>query len=287
MEIKIAKHSGFCFGVIRALEKIEELKNSTNLPIYTFGPIIHNPQVVEKLKSEGVYSVEKLEEIDEKGYLVIRSHGVDKDVVKKAEMLDFKIVDATCPYVKRVQEIALRLVEDGYKVLVVGDENHPEVQGILQFTEARAEIFKIGMEIGNNSKIGIVVQTTQSIDNLILAISSLISYCSELRLFNTICNATTLRQTSARQLAREVDVMIIIGGKNSANTTRLTSISKEICQNVYHIETEEELKTEWFKDVKKVGITAGASTPDWIIQKVYKKISEIGEVFDEKSTFSN
>lgn len=287
MEIKIANHSGFCFGVMRALEKIEELKKKADLPIYTFGPIIHNPQVVDKLKSEGVFPIENLEDIKEKGYLVIRSHGVDKNIIKKAENMNFNIVDATCPYVKRVQEIALKLVDEGYKVIVVGDENHPEVQGILQFTEAKAEIFKPGMDLGNNSKIGVVVQTTQSVENLLKATTYLIPFSSEIRIYNTICNATTLRQTSAKQLAKEVEVMIIIGGKNSANTSRLASISKEICPKVYHIETDEELKPEWFKDVKKVGITAGASTPDWIIQKVYNKISKIGEVFNEKSSISN
>lgn len=287
MEITIAKHSGFCFGVMRALEKIEELKKIKNLPIYTFGPIIHNPQVVEKLKSEGIIPIDNLEDVKEKSYLVIRSHGVDKEVIIKAEKMGFIIVDATCPYVKRVQEIALKLVEENYNVIVVGDENHPEVQGILQFTGARAEIYKEGMVIESNSKVGVVVQTTQSIDNLTSAILYIIPFCSELRVFNTICNATTLRQTTARQLAKEVDVMIIIGGKNSANTTRLASISKAICPKVYHIETEKEIKSEWFKDVKKVGITAGASTPDWIIQKVYEKINEIGEVFNEKSRFSN
>uniref|UniRef100_A0A7C4U712 4-hydroxy-3-methylbut-2-enyl diphosphate reductase n=1 Tax=candidate division WOR-3 bacterium TaxID=2052148 RepID=A0A7C4U712_UNCW3 len=287
MEIKIANNAGFCFGVMRALEKIEELKKNLRFPIYTFGPIIHNPQVVEKLRSEGVIPVEELQNIKEKGYLVIRSHGVDKEVIKKAERLHFKVVDATCPYVKRVQEIALRLVREGYKVIVLGDENHPEVQGILQFTEGKAEIFKEGMELGTIGKIGIVAQTTQSMDNLLKAVTYLLPLSAELRVFNTICNATTLRQTSARQLAKEVDVMIVVGGKNSANTTRLALISKELCPNVYHIETEDEIKPEWFTGVKKVGITAGASTPDWIIQNVYKKIKEIGEVIDEKREFSN
>ncbi len=278
MEVIIAEKAGFCFGVMRALDIISKVRKSTNLPIYTLGPIIHNPQVVEKLKKDGIIPIESLDDVEGKGYLVIRSHGVPPEVIEEAERRGFKLIDATCPYVKRVQEYAKMLVNEGYRVVIVGEENHPEVKGILGHTGGRAEIYSGDMDVKPREKIGVVAQTTQSFTNLKEAIDNLIERAGELRVFNTICSATHERQEAAKELAQKVDVMIVIGGKNSANTTRLARISRSICSRTYHIETAEEIQPEWFEAANKVGITAGASTPDWIIDAVYQKIIGLQEV---------
>ena len=278
MEVILAEKAGFCFGVMRALDIISKVRRSTNLPIYTLGPIIHNPQVVEKLKKDGIIPIENLDDVEGKGYLVIRSHGVSPEVIEEAERRGFKLIDATCPYVKRVQEYAKMLVNEGYRVVIVGEENHPEVKGILGHTGDRAEIYSCEMDVKQREKIGVVAQTTQSFTNLKEAIDHLLERAGELRVFNTICSATHERQEAAKELAQKVDVMIVIGGKNSANTTRLARISRTICPRTYHIETAEEIQPEWFEAANRVGITAGASTPDWIIDAVYQKIIGLQEV---------
>lgn len=277
MKIKVAKHAGYCYGVERALKLTNEASKSSVKPIYTLGPIIHNPQVVEALKEQGVYPVKSLNEVG-KGTVIISSHGAGPEVAKKARSKKIRVVDATCPFVKKAQASAAQLIKDGYSLVIVGERNHPEVVGILAHAHNKALVVeKISdlKALTQAGRVGVVVQTTQSVDNLVKAVSALIPKVSELKVFNTICGATTKRQEAARQLAKKVDVMVVVGGKISANTTRLAQICRASDTLTYHIETAKELRPKWFKKTAVVGVTAGASTPDWILDQVVSKLSTI------------
>lgn len=271
MKIRIAKNSGFCFGVKRAIklamDKSEEYNN-----LSTLGPIIHNPQMVEKLKNHGVKSIESLDESSGEP-IIIRSHGITSQAFKQLEKMNIEIIDATCPYVKNAQENGAKLSKEGYTVFIVGSSQHPEVKAISSYIEGESYIVQSPEDIPDKifPKIGIVCQTTQQFSKLEEITRKLIYQSKEIRIINTICNATTLRQESTRNLAKSCDIMIVIGGKNSSNTKMLAVISKEFIPT-YHIETENEIKKEWFKNVENIGLTAGASTPDWIITNVYNKI---------------
>jgi len=279
VEIIVAEHAGFCFGVKRAVKIAEEEAKESDGKVYTLGPIIHNPQEVERLKSMGVEPAEK--EPSEKATVIIRSHGIPPQKEEELKSKGLKVVDATCPYVKAVHEAVCRLVEEGYFVVIVGEKNHPEVIGTLGYLEkckGKGTVVEEKEDINEAlkyDKVGIVAQTTQNEEFFKEVVGEIALWVKELKVINTICNATSLRQESVRKLAPQVDLMIIIGGKNSGNTRRLYYISKELNPNTFHIETEEELRKEWFKGVKKVGISAGASTPDWIIKRVKSKIKEL------------
>jgi 4-hydroxy-3-methylbut-2-enyl diphosphate reductase len=271
MKIRIAKNSGFCFGVKRAIKlAMDESKKYPKLS--TLGPIIHNPQMVAKLESQGVKSIESLEEFSGDP-IIIRSHGITSTTYNKLNEMKIKIIDATCPYVKNAQESGSKLSKKGYTVFIVGSSDHPEVKAISSYIEGESYIVQRPEEIPDKlfPKIGVVCQTTQQFSKLEKIIQKLIYQSKEIRIINTICNATTLRQESTRNLAKECDIMVVIGGKNSSNTKMLAVISSEIIPT-YHIETENEIKKEWFKNVENIGLTAGASTPDWIITNVYNKI---------------
>lgn len=276
MKIIAAESMGFCFGVKRAIKLARDISGKTDEKVYTFGPIIHNPQVVQELKEEGIIPVNNLEEIDI-GYIVIRSHGIDPSVLNEIKEKGLKIVDATCPLVKKAQERARELVKEGYDVIILGEKDHPEVKGLMGYTGGKARVVEGSSDFGveNESRVGIVAQTTQSMDSFKNIVDRLIPEVSELKVFNTICGVTEERQEEVRKLAEIGDLVIVIGGKRSANTSRLAAISKEKGCETYHIETEQEIKKEWFKKKKIVGVTAGASTPDWIIKKVLKKLREM------------
>ena len=271
MEVILAEHLGFCYGVKRAIE-IARQNASTDGTSSTLGPIIHNPQMVERLKNEGVGTVSSLDEMED-GLVIIRSHGVGPKVYEKAESRGLELVDATCPHVKKAQLSAKLLSEEGYTVVIVGEKNHPEVKSIFEWTEQNAYIIETEAEVDalpSIGKLGIVSQTTFSGEKFRSIVSCLLEKSREIKILRTICTATDLRQASALELAKKVDVMIVVGGKNSANTTRLAQLCAKECQT-YHIETAAELQDEWFDKIKKIGITAGASTPDWIIKEVYQK----------------
>ena len=270
MEVILAEHLGFCYGVKRAIE-IARQNASSDGSSSTLGPIIHNPQMVERLKNEGVGTVGSLEEMDD-GLIIIRSHGVGPKVYEEAESRGLELVDATCPHVKKAQLSAKLLSEEGYTVVIVGEKNHPEVKSIFEWTAQDAYIIETEAEanaLPRIGKLGIVSQTTFSGDRFRSIVSCLLEKSREIKILRTICTATDLRQAAALDLAEKVDVMLVIGGKNSANTTRLAQLCATKCKT-YHIETVEELQDDWIKDVNKIGITAGASTPDWIIKEVYK-----------------
>ena len=271
MEVVLADYLGFCYGVKRAI-KIARENASAGGNSCTLGPIIHNPQMVERLKREGVGTVDSLEEMPG-GTVIIRSHGVGPEVYAQAKQRGLEVVDATCPHVKKAQLSAKELVDDGYSVVIIGEKRHPEVRSIFEWSDHKAEIIETEEEaeaFPPCAKLGIVCQTTFSGAKFRQIAMQLLEKSRDVRILRTICTATDQRQTAAIDLAEQVDMMLVIGGKNSANTTRLAQLCAEHCLT-YHIETAAELRDEWFDKIKKIGITAGASTPDWIIKEVYKK----------------
>jgi len=277
MKIILADSAGFCFGVKRATQLAFEAAED-NCPICSLGPIIHSPQVVEKLEAKGVKVVEKVEDIEE-GTVIIRSHGITAGELADIHARNLKPVDATCPFVKKAQDYATLLCSEGYKVVLVGERDHPEVQGIISYTrDSKVAVVADAEEaqrLPNATKIGIVAQTTQSFENLRQVTEVCLDKSKEVRVFNTICDATSVRQEEARRIARQAELMLVVGGFNSANTTRLAQICRELQSRTYHVETAEQIATEWFDGVETVGITAGASTPRWIIDEVVERVGTL------------
>lgn len=278
MKIILAKEAGFCFGVKRATEMT--LKTAKSTTLCTLGPLIHNPEFTNYLGSRGILIVKNVDNIKSDS-VVIRSHGVTKNIEVKIRKKGKKIIDATCPFVKRVQKLAEEFDQKGYKVLVLGEKDHSEIVGIRSYAPKSIVIknLKDVPKFSKNEKIAFISQTTQDSKLFDDIAKSLKSKFNNLKAVKTICNATESRQKAARQLAKEVDIMIVIGGKNSSNTTRL----KEICEKItttYHIESEKEFKKEWFNSAETVGITAGASTPDFSINAVLSKLNN----YEKKNT---
>lgn len=280
MNIKMAKHAGACYGVEMAFDAVieasDQAKEKSN--VHTLGQIIHNAQAVEWLQRDyGVSAIENLDEIQE-GTVLIRSHGAPPETFKKANEKGLDIVDATCPFVIRSQEHALGLMKEGYFVIVLGEKKHPEVIGILGQVGDRGIALETLEDLENAgipNKVGVVLQSTQKIEKFNDIILELYKRCFEIRIKKTICNVVARHQKSATELSQEVDVMIVIGGKNSANTKELAMISEEQGAKTYHIETANEIKDEWFKQCKEVGITAGTSTPSFIIESILSKLKQI------------
>ena len=271
MSVRVAKSAGFCFGVSRAVELVEQAA-AAGKQVVTLGPIIHNPQMVARLAEEGIGKIETLDEIAE-GTVIVRSHGVGPHVYEQIEAKGLNLVDATCPHVRKAQNAARQLSDDGCQVVIVGDKNHPEVRSILEWAGEGAVAVDTEEEaagLPRYGRLGIVSQTTFSGARFKKIVSVLLDKSSDVRIIRTICTATDLRQSAAVKLAGEVELMIVVGGKNSANTTKLAQLCSEKCKT-YHIETAAEVCDEWFATIKKIGITAGASTPDWIIKEVYEK----------------
>ena len=275
VKITIAKSAGFCFGVKRAIDLAQEIA-SKNKNVYTFGPLIHNPQEVQRLEKENIKVIEDYSKIEE-GILVLRTHGIPLDIYENlSKKENIKIVDAACPFVKKAQDIIKELSKDSEQIVIVGEKKHPEVVALVSYGKGKCLVVEDKKDVENVKKtdiIYIVSQTTQSpkkFDEIVQEISKI----SQVEVFNTICRATFDRQSAAEKLAKEVDVMIVIGGKNSGNTTRLYQICSNITKT-YHIENVDELDKSWFDNIKEVGITAGASTPDWIIENIKGRIKEI------------
>lgn len=245
--------------------------------IYTLGPLIHNSQAVEFLRDIGIKVKHRIENIP-KGTVIFRSHGVSFRDLKKAREKKLRIIDATCPIVKKAQFFAKFLHRQGYTLLIVGDAHHPEVEGIRSYLGKGIEVVenvRMVQRLGPWEKLGIIAQTTQSFNLFREVAAACLERTKEMRVFNTICNATTIRQKEAVEIAKKVDCMIVIGGFHSGNTQRLVEICREIQPCTYHIETIRELNPRWLKRSKKVGITAGASTPFWIIKGIEEKIRRL------------
>jgi len=265
---------------------------NSDIPVYTYGPIIHNPQVVNELKRKGVIPITTLSEDTKPGKLIIRSHGAPPSVFSEAKRLGFKIIDATCPFVKKAQQYAKILRDKGYEVIIVGEANHPEVISIAEYADVnlsglpnRQAGDRQGAKVINpedlfepiqvSEKLGVIAQTTIPVHYFQKVVKLLLPYAKELRVYNTVCEATVLRQKSTLELANKVEVMIVVGGKESANTSRLAQLLRDSGKETYHIETSDELKETWFKGKSKVGVTGGASTPDWIVKDVMEKIRKL------------
>ncbi len=281
MNIIVAPSAGFCFGVKRAVkmavDAAEACKPSEKLN--TLGPIIHNPQVVKSLEEKGVYSVNGIED-DCHCTIIIRSHGVKSDIMERLKSKKVTIIDATCPFVKRAQNYITMATSDGYFIIMVGDKNHPEVQSVISFADKNRFLIINGLDdlknIPVSEKLALISQTTQDVNFYNSVINEVFKITKkEIIVFNTICDATKLKQDESKILASNVDVMIVVGGYNSANTNKLKNICKAIQKNTYHVETEKEVDSKWFINAKTVGITAGASTPDWIIEKVVNTIRHL------------
>ena len=276
MKIIISKSIGFCFGVKRAIKLAKNsVKNKKH--VYTLGPIIHNPQMVKMLEKMGIEATKDLSCLKDGNTIVIRAHGVEPKFTREIQRRGLKMIDGTCPYVKKSQLLAKKLKDEGYNVVIIGKRDHPEVIGINGHidddgivVQNEEEIKKIPM----NSKIGVVIQTTQNISKVRDIISLIFERADELRVFNTICSAVIERQKDAKKISKNVDIMLVIGGRNSENTKKLAEICSKITKT-YHVETADEIKKEWFVDVKKVGVTSGTSTPDFIIKEVVEKLNNL------------
>ncbi len=277
MEVKLASNYGFCFGVKRAIKIAEDYTNSA-----TMGPLIHNQDEINRLKNDfnvGLYT--NLSDVKENDTVIIRTHGIPKNELKDLRKMNAKVINATCPFVTTPQQIVKKMSKEGYSILIFGDSDHPEVKGVQSYGEDQDDVHIIlepsDLEkvIFKNNKIATVAQTTKKKEKYLEIVNALILKNKEVRVFNTICDATFENQDAARELSKEVDIMIVIGGKNSSNTKQLHSICLENCKDSYLIENELELNISWFLNKKLCGITAGASTPDWIIQQVVDKIKSI------------
>ena len=279
MEVTVAKTAGFCFGVKRAVEKVYDQIGRTEKRIYTYGPIIHNEQVVGDLREKGVEVIDSLEELKtiRNAVVVIRSHGVGKNVYEILKENDVEIVDATCPYVKKIHRIVEKQSAEGRKVLIIGSEDHPEVQGIKGWGDERTVVIEdmddfLKLQLPENEKLCIVSQTTFNYKKFQDLVEKISKTRYDILVLNTICNATQDRQSEAAQIAKQVDAMIVVGGKHSSNTQKLYEICKSECKDTYYIQTLADLDSEGFPSVQCVGITAGASTPNKIIEEVSKHV---------------
>jgi 4-hydroxy-3-methylbut-2-enyl diphosphate reductase len=273
MKVVVAEHAGVCFGVKRALDLVFAAAEDDK-PISTLGPLIHNPQVVQKLSDSGVKVVKEVSEAG-CGRLVMPSHGVIREVLEAAETAGLEIIDATCPFVAKVHRHVQALAKDGYTVVVVGDEGHSEVKGIVSAAGPNSIVVSSAEEAENHKwigKVGIVAQTTQTEERFGEIVGIISKYANEVRVFNTICTATRDRQQAVTAVAPNVDAMFVVGGRNSANTNRLAEICESAGVETYHIETAEEIQDEWLQGKTVVGLTAGASTPEWLIVEVKAKL---------------
>ena len=275
MEITVAKSAGFCFGVQRAVDSVYKELEENSGKIYTFGPIIHNEQVVEDLNKRGsevINNVEQLKEIKE-GTVVIRSHGVAKEIYDILEQQKLKMVDATCPFVKKIHNIVLDESNNGKTIIIIGNDNHPEVEGIKGWVNG--EVIVINKEeqieklsLPEQTKACIVSQTTFNHNKFKYLVEIIRKKGYDITVVNTICNATHVRQVEAQKISSKVDGMIVIGGKNSSNTQKLYDICRNECENTFYVQTVKDLNLHELKSLKSIGITAGASTPKNIIEEV-------------------
>lgn len=280
MEVRIAENAGFCFGVKRAMNMAwDELENKNGNKVYSLGPLIHNKQAVDKYKEKGLLEMDSLDKVPNDSKLIIRSHGVAEDVYVKSESKNMDIVDTTCPFVKKIHEIVKEFSNNGYKIIIVGNATHPEIVGINGWCNNEAFVVNSEEDVdnipfNNNDKYCVVSQTTANLEHFDKIVEKINSKTDNLTVKNTICFATKERQLSATDLAKEVDCMVVIGGKHSSNTQKLVNICKDIVPT-FSIETKEELQKDMFEGFKVAGVTAGASTPDWIIDEVIEYLKEI------------
>ena len=280
MNVNIAKSAGFCFGVKRAVNLVYDEIASEDKPIYTYGPIIHNDEVVKDLEQKGVTVIKNLDELSslEKGIIIIRSHGISREEYNRIEESGFEIKDATCPFVKKIHKLVEKHSTEGRYIIIIGNADHPEVQGIKGWVQGN-NVCVVGnqddidnLDITLEKKVCIVSQTTFNYNKFQELVEIVEKKGYDILVLNTICNATEERQTEARDIASESDAMIVIGDKNSSNTQKLFEICKKECENTYYIQTSSDMDYNILKSINNVGITAGASTPNNIIEEVSKNV---------------
>ncbi len=284
--ILVAEHSGFCHGVQKAVDKTLGVGETSEKPVYVLGQLIHNQQVIDHLDAKNIRTVNSLDEVPAGSVCVIRTHGAAPELVEAAQAKGVEVSDATCPDVRLVQNKAVELAEEGYTVVIVGKEEHPEVIGIKAHSERvnggkvvainKPEDIAAKLQDLPRRRIGVVSQTTQLEENFFEMVKELSKVAKELKVFNTICPATYFRQNSALELAGKVQFMVVVGGKNSSNTTHLAEICRARGTETIHIETYKELEgCKALENAEVVGVTAGASTPDWLIQEVMDYIGAL------------
>ena len=280
MKLTIAKSAGYCFGVKRAVNMVYQEAEEAKVPVYTYGPIIHNEEVVRDLKQRGVHVVRELKELENlpKGKIIIRSHGISRREHEAMKACGFEVLDATCPFVLKIHRLVEKYSKEGYRIVIAGNEHHPEVEGILGWVEgqpaytvtSQEDIEKLSLKEGE--KVCLVAQTTFNYNKFQELVEIIKKKGYDISVLDTICNATEERQTEARKIAAESDLMIVIGDKHSSNTQKLYEISKKECANTYYIQTSKDMDYHQIQSINNVGITAGASTPNNIIEEVSKNV---------------
>ncbi|WP_104697907.1 MULTISPECIES: 4-hydroxy-3-methylbut-2-enyl diphosphate reductase [unclassified Helicobacter] len=274
MEIKLAKKYGFCFGVKRAIKLAEKSAGAI-----TFGSLIHNSKEIKRLEDDfNVFVENDTDRVKQNQSVIIRTHGITKQDLEILKSKNAKITDATCPFVIKPQQIVESMSKEGYSIVIFGDVSHPEIQGVMSYAVSEPIVVGSLEEIYEKKigkKVALISQTTKQTKKFLEIADYLMQNCYETRVFNTICNATFDNQEAVRELSQEVDVMIVVGGKTSSNTKQLLNIAQIYCKDSYLVEDENDLVLDWFKGKKVCGITAGASTPDWIVKKVQDFIAKI------------
>ena len=275
LRVRVSEGIGFCSGVTRAI-KVALAATGHADQVVTLGPLIHNPQVVEKLIEVGVKPLRRLGKGGKA--LVIRSHGASPEVLEKARQRGYKVIDATCPFVSKAQKNALKLYRMGYGVVIVGEKSHPEVKGIRSQVGGKVIVVESSDQAKRlkfGARVGIIAQTTIPVDTFASVVAEISKRAREVLVFNTICIETAKRQEGARALAGNVDVLLVVGGRNSANTSRLESLCRTICPSTHHIETASEIDGRWFRKDSTVGIVAGASTPKWLVTNIVARLRRL------------
>lgn len=276
MTIERAESYGFCFGVKRAIKIAEENRNSA-----TYGPLIHNAKEIARLQNDFQVALsENLDSFKQGDTAVIRTHGIPKQELGELHRRGVNVVDATCPYVTKPQQICEEMSKKGYDIVIFGDKNHPEIKGVKSYSVNGAHVVLNAnelLDVSLKEHVAVVAQTTRKVEEFLKITSYLIARHKEVRVFNTICNATFENQDAVRALSKKTDIMIVIGGKNSSNTKQLHTIAQAYCSNSYHIEGAEDIDPQWFFGKNHCGISAGASTPDWIIDEVVEHIQALSK----------
>lgn len=274
MKIELASSYGFCFGVKRAIKIAENAKDAS-----TIGPLIHNNEEINRLEQNfNVKTLDGINDLTDEKKAIIRTHGITKTDLESLKNSGINIIDATCPFVTKPQQICEKMSDEGYDIVIFGDENHPEIKGVKSYAKGKVFVVLDESELKNiklSQRVAVLSQTTRKFEKFSQIVNFLMLKVKEVRVFNTICNATFENQEATRELSTRADVMIIIGGKNSSNTKQLYYISKQFCDDSYLIENEAELEKSWFEAKNLCGVAAGASTPDWVIQRVVDKIKLI------------
>ena len=278
MEIRKARVQGFCFGVAITVKKAEEAIAARD-DVTTLGHVVHNPQMVSSLEQRGLKNAQNVDDVPS-GALFVRAHGLPVEIFEKAKSKGLEIIDATCPMVTKIHVQAEKLKADGYKIAVVGDPNHPEVKGTLSHVPGAwcIETVEDVAKLPRASRVGVVVQSTYSRERFMDIVRAMSAKYYEVRAVNTICTDTNNRQTEAISLAQQVDIMVVVGGKTSANTKHLAELAEMQGAKAYHIEGPDELRAQWFDGVKIAGLMSGASTPGWLVDDVEKKMESLAPV---------